>query len=110
MKQFLSRFNLAIVSSLLAVSSWAQQGQLQRGGQALTEAAGQIRSNFVQPVITLAYVVALIMGIAGGVRVFKKMQDGDQDAAKSGGALVGAAIFLVVVIYIFQQFFGQTGG
>lgn len=104
MRQITRRVKLFATTLVLSIPALLAQVNISKGVTALTNVESQL-TQYVDPLIKVAYVVAMIMGIAGGIRVYKKMQAGDQDAAKSGGALIGAAIFLLVILYLFEQFF-----
>lgn len=112
MKMFLTRAKYLFLTLLVYGSSslaWGQQLDLGQASRALDTAQDEI-VKFVKPLIGIAYIVAMIMGIAGAIRVHKKFQDGDQDGAKSAGALLGGAIFFIIILFIFDKMFLGNAG
>ena len=66
------------------------------GGAALTNAAGDIR-RYVDGAKALIYAVAAVVGLVGGIRIFNKWQNGDNDVTKEIIGWVGAMIFILLV-------------
>ena len=50
-------------------------------------------------------IVAAILGLVGGVRVYSKFSSGDPDASKSATALFLSCVFLVIVGTVLRSFF-----
>jgi F0F1-type ATP synthase membrane subunit c/vacuolar-type H+-ATPase subunit K len=58
------------------------QGGINAAKTGITNATRDLTGLF-EPVTLLVYVIAAIMGLYGGFKVYSKMQSGDQDAQKS---------------------------
>lgn len=82
----------------------AQNRGIQAGAQALTQATNDVKSYF-EPVTTLIYVVAAIVGLVGGFRVYNKWQNGDQEVQKHAVGWFGAVLFLLAIAAILQAVF-----
>lgn len=66
------------------------------GGAALDNAAQSIR-DYLPGIKALMKSIAAIVGIVGGIRIFNKWQNGDQDTVKEMIGWVGAIIFILLV-------------
>ncbi len=74
---------------------------------ALTETTKQLQDYF-RPVTTVIYVIAAIVGVFGGFRIYSKMQSGDQDVQKSAVSWGGSVMFLLAIAAILQAVFFQN--
>lgn len=70
----------------------------------IVEATNMVTSYF-DPATKLAYCVAAVCGLIGGIRVYNKFSSGDPDVGKTVGAWFGSCIFLVVAATILRAFF-----
>lgn len=91
------------VASLLLISNiaFAQSG----GAGAITTATSDIEE-YVEPVSNLVQMIGAVVGIVGGVRIYNKWNNGDQDVNKELIGWGGACIFLLLVPTVIQAFFG----
>ena len=80
------------------------QGGISAAKQGITDATRDLTTLF-EPVTLLVYVIAAIVGVYNGFKVYSKMQSGDQDAQKSAMTWVGASIFLVGINAVLRAFF-----
>lgn len=74
------------------------------GGSALGTAGSTIRG-YLTGLKTLIYAIAVIVGIVGGVRIYNKWTNGDQDINKEIIGWGGAAIFLTIVPTFIEAIF-----
>jgi uncharacterized membrane protein len=70
------------------------------------DAAGSELSTYIDPIGNLIIIIGAIVGLIGGVRVFIKWNNGDQDTNKAIMSWFGSCIFLVLVGVIITAFFG----
>ena len=63
---------------------------------------------YIQPVRALCYALAGIVAIGGGISVYIKMNNEEQDVKKSIMMIVGACIFLIAAATFLPKFFGIT--
>lgn len=63
---------------------------------------------YITPITKIIYAIAALVGLVGAVRIYIKMQSGDQDVQKSIVMLAGGCIFLVAVAMALPLIFGQT--
>lgn len=73
-------------------------GALGNANQSLRDATGTLS--------TLIYAVGGIVGVIGGLRIFNKWNNGDQDINKELVGWGGAALFLFLAPTIMTAFFG----
>lgn len=81
-----------VASLLLMVTPMFATG----GGGALTDAANTIRG-YLPGIKALMKGIAVVVAIVGGIRIFNKWQNGDQDVTKEIIGWVGALIFILLV-------------
>lgn len=77
----------------------------QNGKQAITTATTELKS-YVDVVGSLILAIGGVVGFVGGVRVYIKWNNGDQDVNKSLMGWMGSCIFLVLVGTVIKAFFG----
>ena len=80
-------------------SSYAQ------GVQGITAAESSLLG-YVDPVASLCIVIGAVVGLIGGVRVYIKWNNGDQDINKELMGWGGSCLFLVLVSVVIKAFFG----
>lgn len=86
---------------LLAVSPVFAQSA---GATALGNAADDIKS-YWSPVKKIIYAVGGVVGFIGGLRIYNKWSNGDQDINKEVVGWGGACVFLVIVPTFIESFF-----
>lgn len=91
----------ALVLMLVSNLVFAQSG----GAGAISSATSDIEE-YVEPVSNLVQMIGAIVGIVGGVRIYNKWNNGDQDVNKELIGWGGACIFLLLVPTVIQAFFG----
>ena len=94
-KFFLALFLIVCASS----PSFAQ------GGGAITDAANSIKS-YWGPLKILIMMIGGIVGLIGGLRIYNKWTNGDQDINKEILGWGGACLFLILVPIFVGAFFG----
>lgn len=82
----------------------AQNPGIQAGAQAIQQASSDLQAYF-EPVTTLIYIIAALVGLFGGFRIYSKWQNGDQDVQKSAIGWVGAVLFLLSIAAVLQAVF-----
>lgn len=92
---------MALAMVLLATGAFAQTG----GAGAIEKATTDIEA-YVDPIGQLIQVIGAVVGIVGGVRIYNKWNNGDQDVNKELIGWGGACIFLLLVPTIITAFFG----
>ena len=74
------------------------------GSAAIGSAAAEI-SGYMTEIQTLIYAIGGIVGIVGGIRIYNKWVNGDQDINKEIVGWGGAAVFLLLVPTFIQAIF-----
>ncbi len=74
------------------------------GSGAIQDAANTI-SGYVTSIKALIYAIGAVVGIIGGVRIYNKWVNGDQDINKEIVGWGGAAVFLIMVPTFIDAFF-----
>jgi hypothetical protein len=92
---FVAMFALTLMASLSA-SAQVQQG--------LQDAETTVRDAFTYAG-PLVLAIGSVVGLVGGIRVYIKWQNGDQDINKHIVGWVGSCIFLLLVGTILTSFF-----
>ncbi len=98
-KVILRKFLLILAFLINGISAFAQ------GNQAIDEAAAEIAGYF-DSVSNLVLMIGAIVGLVGGIRVYIKWNNGDQDVNKSIMGWFGSCIFLILVGVVIKAFFG----
>ena len=98
---------VALAGSAILISGGfvlAQNPGIQAGAQAIQQASSDLQAYF-EPVTTLIYIIAALVGLFGGFRIYSKWQNGDQDVQKSAIGWVGAVLFLLSIAAVLQAVF-----
>jgi Domain of unknown function (DUF4134) len=77
----------------------------QNGKQAITSATTELKS-YVDVIGSLVLAIGGVVGFVGGIRVYIKWNNGDQDVNKALMGWMGSCIFLVLVGTVIKAFFG----
>lgn len=91
------KFLAAVALAVFPAISMAQSGS--QAKSALTQVTSELKGIF-DTVSTLALVIAGVMAVVGAIMVFAKIQQGDQQAAKTIGGWFGAIMFVSLAIGI----------
>ena len=78
---------------------------LAQGAGAITDAANSIKS-YWGPLKILIMMIGGIVGLIGGLRIYNKWTNGDQDINKEILGWGGACLFLILVPIFVGAFFG----
>ena len=85
----------------------AQDGvDMQTGTGALDDVTQNIAA-YIGPVRKVIYAIAAVVAIGGGISVYIKMNNEEQDVKKSIMMIVGACVFLIAAATALPKFFGQ---
>ncbi len=93
-----------IVSSLVTVFATLSAAAQGNGMAGINEATNMVTSYF-DPITKLAYAVAAVLGLIGGIKVYSKFSSGDPDVSKTAAGWFFACIFLVVAATVLRSFF-----
>ncbi|MCG8226386.1 DUF4134 domain-containing protein [Tenacibaculum finnmarkense] len=89
---------IALAFGITHFSSFAQSN-------GIDSASAELKT-YVSSISNMILVIGAIVGLIGGVRVFVKWNNGDQDVNKAIMGWFGSCIFLVLVGGIIKAFFG----
>lgn len=84
---------LTAIAMILCIS----QVSAQSGGSAALGAAATTISGYINDLGLLIYAIGAIVGTVGGIRIYNKWTNGDQDINKEIVGWGGACIFLLLV-------------
>ena len=90
---------------LFVVAANANGVSTDTGVTAINSVADSLK-NYIEPVRVLCYALAGIIAIGGGISVYIKMNNEEQDVKKSIMMIVGACIFLIAAATFLPKFFG----
>ena len=99
-KHMMMKKAFTVFVMLLAVTPVFAQG----GASAITNAANDIK-DYWDPIKLILKAVGGLVGFIGGLRVYNKWTNGDQDVNKEILGYGGAMIFLIVVPEFVTAFF-----
>ncbi|AEI52128.1 putative plasmid transfer protein (plasmid) [Runella slithyformis DSM 19594] len=99
--QSLRQASFIIISSSAAM---AQTGGIQRGASALTSLTGDLQS-YIDPVTTVVYVVAAVIGLVGALRVYVNWQNGKENVMANATGWLGACLFLLIANTVLRAMF-----
>jgi hypothetical protein len=94
----------AVLTIAAFTQSNAQNAGIQRGAQVIDQQATALQAYFT-PVTTIIYVIAAIVGLVGGFRIYSKWQNGDQDTQKAAVGWMGAILFILAIAATLQAVF-----
>ena len=77
----------------------------QNGKQAISSATAELKT-YVDVIGNLVLAIGGVVGFIGGIRVYIKWNNGDQDVNKALMGWMGSCIFLVLVGTVIKAFFG----
>ena len=77
------------------------------GTGALEDVATNIAA-YIEPARKVIYAIAAVVAIGGGISVYIKMNNEEQDVKKSIMMIVGACIFLIAAATALPAFFGYN--
>jgi hypothetical protein len=99
MEKAMSKRGLALaVIGLTSLQSFAGAQGIDAGTSELT--------TYIDPIGNMVIIIGAIVGLVGGIRVFIKWNNGDQDTNKAIMSWFGSCIFLVLTGVIIRAFFG----
>ncbi|WP_373514086.1 DUF4134 domain-containing protein [Persicitalea sp.] len=105
MTKQLKKLSLVLTAVLSSISLvYADNPGIAAGAQAIQQASSDLQAYF-EPVTTLIYIIAALVGLFGGFRIYSKWQNGDQDVQKSAIGWVGAVLFLLSIAAVLQAVF-----
>ena len=96
-------WGVALTIAALSQSN-AQNAGIQRGAQVIDQQAAALQAYFT-PVTTIIYVIAAIVGLVGGFRIYSKWQNGDQDTQNAAVGWMGAILFILAIAATLQAVF-----
>ncbi len=100
MKRLLQKGLTALVMTVGFVNQIFAQG-----AQGIDAASSEL-ATYIDPIGNMIMIIGGIVGLIGGIRVYVKWNNGDQDVQKSLMGWMGSCIFLVVMGIVVRAFFG----
>ncbi len=99
------RKHITQTALLFAAIFIAQTVLAQNGKQAISSATAELKT-YVDVIGSLVLAIGGVVGFIGGIRVYIKWNNGDQDVNKALMGWMGSCIFLVLVGTVIKAFFG----
>jgi len=98
---------LMLAFCFVFVIAASAQGNVDTGtGVTAINSVATSLKDYIPAVRTLCYALAGIIAIGGGISVYIKMNNEEQDVKKSIMMIVGACIFLIAAATFLPKFFG----
>ncbi|MES2797383.1 MAG: DUF4134 family protein [Bacteroidota bacterium] len=95
---------MATISGLLLSKVAVAQNDIASGAAALDSLTGDLEA-YLDPVTTVVYIIAAILGIIGAIRVYSGWQAGKENAWAAASLWVGACLFLLIANTLLRAFF-----
>ena len=92
---------------MLAQGGGSSGVSMTTGTSALEDVTTSI-ADYIDPVRKVIYAIAAIVAIGGGISVYIKMNNEEQDVKKSIMMIVGACVFLIAAATALPAFFGYN--
>ena len=101
-----NRFNKKMLGRVLTVALvlFALTPVLAQGAAAISNANTEIRK-YWDPIKLLIQGIGGVVGLIGGLRIYNKWTNGDQDINKEVVGWGGACLFLIIVTQFVNSFF-----
>ncbi|GHB87366.1 DUF4134 family protein [Persicitalea jodogahamensis] len=94
-----------IVMSVFAQSAvMAQTPGIEAGASALSSLTTSLQ-DYIDPVTTVVYVVAAVVGLVGALRVFVNWQNGKENVMATATGWLGACLFLLIANTVLRAMF-----
>ncbi|MCL4637742.1 MAG: DUF4134 domain-containing protein [Olivibacter sp.] len=90
------------VAFLFSIAGAYAQGDFSQG---LAQGTSEIIT-YLDPITSLIMAIGGVVGIVGGVRIYQKWNNGDQDINKELMSWGGSAIFLIIAPIVIRAVFG----
>lgn len=103
---FSSRSARILSLAALAVFAISISAEAQNGIAGGLAGAAQEIKNYLDPVQKICYAIAALIFLVGGLSIYTKMNNGDQDVKSSIMMYVGGALFLIIVGSLAPTIFG----
>lgn len=97
----------AVVSIYFMVSSLvlaAQPGGVSSGASALQSLTSDLQE-YIDPVTTVVYIVAAVIGVVGALRVYINWQAGKDNVMQNATGWFGSALFLLIANTVLRAMF-----
>ncbi|MDF7821857.1 DUF4134 family protein [Runella sp. MFBS21] len=105
MKRIIQSLKQASFFVFVSVSAaMAQAGGIQKGASALTALTSDLQS-YIDPVTTVVYVVAAVIGLVGALKVYVNWQNGKENVMASATGWLGACLFLLIANTVLRAMF-----
>ena len=105
MQRDFTRFRHGLIKIVVLTASAAGDDMTDTGVKAFGEVTNSLKK-YIPSVRALCYALAGIVAIGGGISVYIKMNNEEQDVKKSIMMIVGACIFLIAAATFLPKFFG----
>lgn len=89
---------------LSGLNLYAQTNGIQRGAQALSTLTSDLEQ-YLDPVTTVIYMAAAIVGVIGAFRVYTSWQQGKDNVMSGAMGWFGAMLFLLVANAVVRAMF-----
>ena len=87
-----------------SISSIAQPGGIQSGATALNGLTNDMEA-YMDPITTVVYVVAALIGLVGALRVYIAWQQGKDNVMSSATGWFGACLFILIANTVLRAMF-----
>jgi hypothetical protein len=93
-----------ILLSSTVVAAFAQPQGINRGAATLTAQTTALQA-YIDPITTIIYIAAAIIGMIGAFRVYTRWQSGDRDVLTLAAGWFGSMLFILIANTIVRAMF-----
>lgn len=87
-----------------SIFSFAQPGGIQKGATALQTLTTDLEA-YMDPITTVVYIVAGLIGLVGALRVYIAWQQGKDNVMSSATGWFGACLFILIANTVLRAMF-----
>lgn len=100
------RFGLILKLGLLIspLMATAQPGGIEAGASALDDLTSGLQ-DYIDPVTTVIYIIAIMLGLVGAFRVYVSWQQGKDNVMQSAAGWFGSCLFLLIANTVLRAMF-----
>ncbi|GAB2621739.1 DUF4134 domain-containing protein [Emticicia sediminis] len=104
MKRFKIQLSVAFGLITTPFFSYAQPQGIEAGASALDDLTAGLQ-DYIDPVTTVIYIVAIILGMVGAFRVYVSWQQGKDNVMQSAAGWFGSCLFLLIANTVLRAMF-----
>lgn len=100
------KFQLSAALGLITTPffCYAQPGGIEAGASALDDLTAGLQ-DYIDPVTTVIYIIAIMLGLVGAFRVYVNWQQGKDNVMQTAAGWFGSCLFLLIANTVLRAMF-----